>query len=291
MTTIKAALEHGINMLTQAGLETARLDTYVLLEHVLGVERATLYAYPERPVTTEQEQAFLSLLARRMQREPVAYLTGHKEFYGLDFLVDARVLIPRPETELLVEAALHVIRERLATGTVPVVADIATGSGAIPIAIAVEEPRLAVLYATDISADALAVARMNCHRHGVERRVHVLQGDLLEPLESLPTHIDILTANLPYVGTQEQSLLARDVVAYEPHLALFSGPHGLDLLKRLFTQVQYSAKLGSGSVLLLEIGYAQREPLIELLRITLPEARYEFKKDYAGWDRLLQVQL
>lgn len=288
MTTIKALLERGIVALTQAGLETARLDTYVLLEHILGVERAILYAYPERAVTAEQEQAFLVLLARRVQREPVAYLVGHKEFYGLDFLVDRRVLIPRPETELLVEAALQAIRELLAQGRIPIVADIATGSGAIPITIAVEEPRLPILYATDISEDALAMARINCHKHGVERRVQILQGDLLEPL---PTHVDILTANLPYVGTEELSVLARDVVAYEPHLALFSGPHGLDLLQRLFTQVQYSAKLNKGGVLLLEIGYAQREPLIELLHTTLPEAQYEFKKDYTGWNRLLQVVL
>ncbi len=288
MTTIKALLEQGTTTLTRAGVETARLDTYVLLEHVLGVERATLYAYLERTVTAEQELTFLGLLQRRRQHEPVAYLLGHREFYGLDFLVDARVLIPRPETELLVEAALHIIRERLAAGTVPVVADIATGSGAIPITIAVEEPRLPVLYASDISEDALAVARSNCHKHGVERRVQVVQGDLLEPL---PSHVDILTANLPYVGSAELAALTADVVDYEPHVALFSGPHGLDLLARLFTEVQRSAKLSIGSVLLLEIGYAQREPLIGLLRTALPEAQFVFKKDYAGWDRLLQVLL
>ncbi len=286
MATIQDLLTQSTQRL--AGRETARLDASVLLEHVLGVGRATLYAYPERQVTDEQERRFLLLLERRTQGEPVAYLVGHKEFYGLDFVVDRRVLIPRPETELLVEAALDVIRRRLDAGHNPIVADIGTGSGAIPITLAVEELRLSKLYASDISTDALTVARLNCEQHSVEQRVHLLHGDLLTPL---PEPVDVLTANLPYVGMHEMTELASDIRDYEPHVALFSGPHGLDTIERLFTQAQQSAKLNVGSVLLLEIGYAQREQLIKILNHYWPDAVTSFKKDYVGWDRLLQVKL
>ena len=289
MTTIRAALEQGTAALTLGGqTPKPRLDAQVLLSHVLDVERATLYTYPERLLTAQQEQRFSQLIERRKLGEPIAYLTGHKEFFGLDFLVDRRVLIPRPETELLVEAALSIIRERLAGARVPVVADIGTGSGIIPITLAVQEPRLPYLYASDISSDALAVARLNCQRHAVEQRVRLLQGDLLAPL---PEPIDLLTANLPYVGTDEMEVLTPEVHAYEPHLALFSGDQGLDAMRRFFTEARQPGKLKPDAILLLEIGYQQRELLSDLLSELWPRATIKFTKDYAGWDRLLQVSL
>ncbi len=288
MTTIKDALEHAMSTLAQADQPAPRLDAQVLLGHVLNVDRARLYAYPERLLTPEQEEQFHLLLERRKRGEPVAYLVGHKEFFGLDFLVDKRVLIPRPETELLVEVALNSIRAMLDAGHTPLVADIGTGSGAIPITLAVQEPRLPYLYATDISAEALEVARINCQRHSVEQRVRLLHGDLLSPL---PEPVDVLTANLPYVGTGEMDMLAPDVRAYEPHLALFSGTHGLDLLYRFFTETQQSGKLKEHALLLLEIGYQQREPLKRLLSEIWPQATVTFAKDFSGWDRLLKVTL
>ncbi|HYU71761.1 MAG TPA: HemK/PrmC family methyltransferase, partial [Ktedonobacteraceae bacterium] len=142
MTTIKDALEQAMSTLAQADQPAPRLDAQVLLGHVLNVDRARLYAYPERLLTPEQEEQFHLLLERRKRGEPVAYLVGHKEFFGLDFLVDKRILIPRPETELLVEGALNSIRAMLDAGQTPLVADIGTGSGAIPITLAVQEPRL-----------------------------------------------------------------------------------------------------------------------------------------------------
>jgi release factor glutamine methyltransferase len=288
MTTIRQALEQGTGSLTQAGKGNARLDAQVLLSHALQVERSLLYAYPERALTPEQEQQFLSLIERRSRGEPVAYLTGHKEFYGLDFVVDKRVLIPRPETELLVEAALKACRQMLEAGRTPVVADIGTGSGIIPVTLAVLEPRLPYLYATDISADALEVASLNCRRHHVEHRVRLLPGDLLAPL---PEPVDILTANLPYVGTNEMEELPPDVRTYEPHLALFSGTSGLDLLYSFLIDLHDSRKLVEGAVLLLEIGYRQREPLTTLVLEIWPQAKIAVTKDYAGWDRVLQVTL
>ena len=249
------------------------LDAQVLLSHVLHVERSTLYAYPERELTPEQEQRYLELIERRAQGEPVAYLTGHKEFYGLDLIVDRRVLIPRPETELLVEIALQVCRQKIAAGHIPIVADIGTGSGAIPIALAVSEPRLPYLYATDISSDALAVADLNCRRHHVEQRVRLLQGNLIAPL---PHPVDLLT---------------RDVYDYEPHLALFSGLEGLDLIERFLTDVARSNVLKAEGVVLLEIGYQQRERLEKMIHALWPQAGLNVYKDYAGWDRVLQVDV
>src|SRR5205823_11641678 len=252
MTTIHQALEKATLSLAQADQTNARLDAQVLLSHTLHTERSFLYAYPEQVLTSEQEQQYQTLIERRSRGEPIAYLTGHKEFYGLDFLVDKRVLIPRPETELLVEAALNSCRTMFDAGRTPIVADIGTGSGAIPVTLAVLEPRLPYLYACDISTDALDVASLSCQRHHVEDRVRLLQGDLLAPL---PEPVDILTANLPYVGTEEMALLTPDVRDYEPQVALFSGTHGLDLLQRFFTTDQQSGKMKETALILLELCY------------------------------------
>ena len=299
MMTISNALEQGTHLLTKidthrdevanetsSASRTARLDTQVLLSHVLNIDRSALFAYPDRQLSPQQEQQFLALIERRKHGEPVAYLVGHQEFYGRDFVVDKRVLIPRPETELLVEVALHACRDMLDAGRTPVMADIGTGSGAIPITLALEEPRLPYLYGADISPDALEVASLNCRRHHVEERVHLLQGDLLSPL---PEPVDVVTANLPYVGTEEMGMLEPDVRDYEPHLALFSGPNGLDLLRRFLTEAQQPNKLKNNAVIVLEIGYNQREPLTRVLQELWPQAQAAFIKDYAGWDRVLQV--
>ncbi len=288
MTTLQEVLIQGRRMLIQAGQESNRLDTQILLEHVLGIDRTTLYAHPEHEVTVEQERKFLALIERRVHGEPIAYILGHEEFYGRDFLVDKCVLIPRPETELLVENALRLIRERLEKKQIPLVADIGTGSGIIPITLALEELRLPYLYAVDISENALAVARQNCQHHAVEQRVHLLQGDLLAPL---PEPVDVLIANLPYVGTDEVDVMTQDVLNYEPHQALFSGPNGLDLLQRFFEEARQPEKLKTHGMMLLEIGYRQREPLAKLLAHLWPNALVTFQKDYAGWDRMLQVVL
>ncbi|HXX77836.1 MAG TPA: peptide chain release factor N(5)-glutamine methyltransferase [Ktedonobacteraceae bacterium] len=288
MITIREAIEQAAQSLILANQDYAKLDAQVLLSYVLHVERSSLYTYPEQLLTLEQIQLFRDLIERRSQGEPVAYLVGHKEFYGLDFLVDKRVLIPRPETELLVDVALNVCRKMLDAGQVPVMADIGTGSGIIPITLAVLEPRLPCVYACDISVDALDVASVNCHRHHVEERVRLLQGDLLEPL---PEPVDVVTANLPYVGTDELEDIPPGVKAYEPHLALFSGPLGLDLILRFFQSIQQSQKLKAGASLLLEIGYRQMDALTSILRDTLPQATLTFTKDLAGWNRVLQVTL
>ncbi|GCE13916.1 peptide chain release factor N(5)-glutamine methyltransferase [Tengunoibacter tsumagoiensis] len=288
MTTIREALEQGKALLTAMEPRNARLESQILLEHVLGVERSILYAYPERQLEQAQWKQYQALLERRQQKEPIAYLLESQEFYSLDFFVDRRVLIPRPETEILVESALQAIRQRLSSGVVPLVADIGTGSGAIPITLAVEEPRLSLLYACDISPDALAVARVNAQRHHVLERVCFLQGDLIAPL---PEPVDILCANLPYVGTAEIPDLESDVYDYEPHLALFSGPDGLGLIQKMCKEIKEFGTLREGGEIFLEIGYRQGDVLTHLLQEIWPAARITCRQDYAGWDRLMHVAI
>lgn len=287
MAILQDVLARGKSMLGHSIVQNAQLDAQVLLCHVLGIERAMLYAYPEREITLQQEEQYFALIARRKQHEPVAYLTGHKEFYGLDFFVDKRVLIPRPETELLVERSLEIIKRSIADGHVPVVADVGTGSGAIPITIAVEEPCLPYLYAIDISPDALEVACLNCQRHHVTERVRLLQGNLISPL---PEPVDLLLANLPYIGTDEIDDISPDVRFYEPYQALFSGPDGLDLLRRLAEEVRRCNILKPAGVLLLEIGYQQREQLTDLMRKLWDNAHAICIKDDTGFDRILQIE-
>jgi release factor glutamine methyltransferase len=280
------ALAEGWLRAAQVG-ETPSLDAQVLLGQVTGASRAATLAYPERAMATEQAARYAELIARRAAHEPVAYLTGHREFLGLDLLVDRRALIPRPETELLVEAALRDLAERLARApqSPPLVADIGVGSGAIPIALAVSEPRLPRLYASDLSPDALALARENAARLGVAARITFLQGDLLAPL---PEPVDVLTANLPYVAPDDPDV-PRTVSAYEPPLALYGADDGLGHIRRLLEQAP--GRLRPGASLYLEFGFDQGAAVERLARAAFPLAALRLGADYAGWDRYIVIRL
>jgi release factor glutamine methyltransferase len=204
---------------------TAALDADVLLAHVVGVGREALYSHPERVLSAAEDGRFAALVDRRSQGEPVAYLRGFKEFYGLRFQVDPRVLIPRPETEVLVDAA----RERIAGRTLLVV-DVGTGSGAIAVAIAAHEHRVRVI-ATDSSRDALVVAQANALANGVADRVELRHGDLLAPIEE---RVNIVCANLPYLrdDTVKEWVGERSSLAFEPREAVVAGADGLGIIKR-----------------------------------------------------------
>lgn len=283
------ALWRATTRLQEAGVdETPELDAQVLLAHVLKTTRVSVLAYPERALTPKQASAYARLIERRAAHEPVAYLVGHREFMGLDFLTDARALIPRPETELLVDAALRELRARLDAKptTAPVVADIGTGSGAIALAVAALEPRLPVVYATDVSADALALAAENAARLGLTHRVRLLPGDLLAPL---PEPVDALLANLPYVAPRDDTTLPPDVRQFEPSLALYGDDDGLGHFRRLLAQAP--GRLAPAACLFLEFGYDQRAALETLLRGAFPDADLRFAADYAGWDRYVAVRL
>ncbi len=275
------ALVQATTHLANRGVESPQLDAELLLAHVLGVNRAAILARPERGLTLKQLTLYRELTARRGNREPLAYIVGHREFFGLNLMVDHRVLIPRPETELLVERALAIASRT----TAPIrIADVGAGSGAIAVSLAVHLPR-ATVYALDASADALEVVAENARRHRVAGRVRCLQSDLLS---ALPSPVDLIAANLPYVTTEEWEQLAPEIHDYEPRSALDGGSDGLDLVERLLATA--GPCLRPGGAILLEIGADQGVAATNLARERLSEARVQLVQDYAGLDRLLIVE-
>jgi release factor glutamine methyltransferase len=278
----------------------------------LGVSKSWLYAHPTRPLTEAEIDRFEVLVRRRMRHEPVAYLVGFKPFYGLDITVDPRVLIPRPETELLVERVLDYLRDGFppsmvsstaqgngatmkatfdepgAAGQSPRVADVGTGSGAIAVALAVNAPGVMV-YATDLSEDALAVAAQNVWRYGVGEQVQLLPGPLVE---AIPGPVDVIVANLPYVASPALLQLAPEVREYEPILALDGGPDGLDIITAFMEAMAKPAgrgKLRAGGRVYLEIGADQGDSVRALAQAAFPDGWVDVQVDYSGMDRLLMV--
>lgn len=267
-------------VLAQAGVAEPRLDAEVLLAHALGLSRAKLHAQFKRKLSPAELASYRQFIERRAQREPVAYIVGHKEFYGLDLFVDNRVLIPRPETELLVERGIEIAQAR----NLRLIADVGTGCGAIAISLAVHLPQ-ALIYATDTSSGALEVATCNCRRHGVQDRVRLLQGHLLEPL---PEPVELIVANLPYVSKAEWAQLPPEINRYEPREALDGGSNGLDHIRQLLAQA--GDYLKPGGAILLEIGATQGAAVVALARRHFPTARVEIARDYAGLDRVVMVK-
>ncbi len=263
--------------------DTPRLDAELLLAHCLAWNRARIHTYPEQTLSDEQCAAFEALTHRHAQGEPLAYILGYQEFFGLNFFVDNRVFIPRPETELLVEEAIARLKMREPHCRRLLVADAGTGSGAIAVSLAVACPRL-TLYATDVSAAALQVATSNAERHGVDDRVQFLHGDLLEPL-SEPVHL--IATNLPYVSEEEMALLPPHIARFEPPQALDGGPDGLAVVERLLAQAA-TCLLAEG-VILLEIGAAQGNLAISRARSYFPAAHIQVRQDYAARDRLIII--
>ncbi|MFQ5578277.1 MAG: peptide chain release factor N(5)-glutamine methyltransferase, partial [Anaerolineae bacterium] len=264
-----------IRTLSSARCPTPRLDAEVLLAHVLQTNRAWLHAHRNDPLAPDAARAYSRLIQRRARHEPVAYITGEREFFGLSFEVTPAALIPRPETELLVELAL----ERLPPGAVAV--DVGTGSGCIAVSLAVHAPA-ARLIATDISAAALALARQNARRHGVARRITFVQTNLLAGV-ILPA--DVIVSNPPYISAADMQTLPPGVKQYEPSLALHGGDTGLRLIKELLRRALPALK--TGGWLLVEIGAAQRQPALALAKALCPQAEFWVKKDLAGRDRVL----
>lgn len=287
--TVAEALHWAAQALANRASEEARLEAEVLLMHVLNWDRARLYAHGEELLALQHEDNLRQLVARRRRGEPLAYIVGHKEFYGLDFLVDRRVLQPRPETELLVEEALRLARDRFAPdGDGCIIADIGTGTGCIAISLAVHLPR-AKIYATDISAEALEVAAANCRRHGVAERICLLHGDLLAPL---PEPVDIIAADLPYMS--ELDLLPAiqqevpGVFLGEPLVALSGGPDGLDKIRQLFAEA--GPKLKPGGAILIEMAWDQGPRVTELAQRHFPEAQIKAHRDLAGHERMVSIE-
>ncbi len=272
---LATALKHGRTILSQNAIEDAPLEAELLLRHVLKINRTQLYIDLEKEVSSEEEKAFRELVERRLNGEPAAYIIGHREFYGREFQVNQNTLIPRPESELLVETALKLAHERQRH----TIADIGTGCGAIAISLALELPQ-AKIYATDISTPALEVARANCQRYDVADKVILLPGDMLEPL---PEAVDLIVANLPYVNESELN------PNFEPRLALDGGADGTEVIAKLCRQAK--DKLADGGSMLLEIGQGQSQTITTLLKSIFPNGAIEILTDLSGIERVVSLSL
>lgn len=265
------------------GVEVPRLTAEILLAHVLKLSRVRLYVEIDRPLEPSELKAYRELISRRADGEPAQYLTGQKDFYNRAFAVDPRVLIPRPETELLVEAVLQRLPkqtpEQAPAAAPSTVLDLCTGSGCIAITLAAERPQ-AKVYATDLSPGALEVARGNADRNGVIERVTFLEGDLFAPVPPELT-FDLIVSNPPYVGTAEIATLSAEVQR-EPRLALDGGPDGLVVLRRLIAEAQ--AHLRPGGLLALEIGEDQG-PAVKGLLEAAGYTQVRVERDWERRDR------
>jgi release factor glutamine methyltransferase len=261
--------------------ETALLDAQVLLAHITGRDRTWLLTHPELSLSPEQEKALEAAIQKLQSGTPLPYVLGHWEFFGLDFMVTPDVLIPRPETELLIETALAETRTH--PKLYPSFLDVGTGSGIIPVTLATYVPH-AEIVATDISIAALEVARANAEKHGVSARIRFVEADLI-PVGLQPFTFDLITANLPYIPTE--TLKKLEVFGKEPTLALDGGPDGLDLIRRLLALLM--ANTAPGGCILLEIEATQGLAVKELAREVFPAADIQVKKDLSGQDRLAVI--
>jgi len=277
--TRQQTLEQARQLLSSANIDDATIEAEILLMHALNIQRTQLYCEPWEELTPGQSADFWQTIERRIKNEPSAYITGHREFYGLDFIVNFSVLIPRPETELLVEKVI----EQTVGFRKPVIVDVGTGSGVIAVSVAVHVTG-ARIYATDISPAALQVARENACNHNVADKIQFLRGDLLSPV---PAKADIIVANLPYVTLKD--LASVNTVGYEPSLALNGGEDGLDIIRRLCSQVK--DKLNPDGCVLLEIGVGQADAVVQLLRELFPLADIEILPDFSGIDRVVRMTL
>jgi release factor glutamine methyltransferase len=266
-TSVRDALDSAVIALTAVGCETPRLDAELLLAAAMGVDRAAIVADPERGLDPDAARRFMEYAARRRDREPVAYILGTKGFRSIDLAVDPRVLIPRPETEHLVEAVLDLPRGAR-------VCDVGTGSGAIALALKSERPDLRVV-ATDASGEALEVARANAERLGLDVELH--HGDLLADVAG---PLDAVVSNPPYV--EDGAELAPEIVRFEPALALRAGPDGLDVIRRLLP----AAGATSARVVALEIGDGQASAVAALM-VEAGFGDVSVVRDLAGIERVL----
>ncbi len=263
----------------QQNSDTPSLDAQVLLAHIFKKPRAWVLAYPETQLTPRQEQQLAAALTQLATATPLPYILGHWEFYGLDFTISPSVLIPRPETELLIAEALDWLKTNPDKRRV---ADMGTGSGCIAVTLAKHIPNLHVA-ATDISEKALQIAHANARKHQVTRQIEFAQGDLFSPLSS---PLDLICANLPYIPTA--TLQSLDVYRREPTLALDGGPDGLNIIRTLITEApQY---LAPGGLLILEIGSSQGVAALSLAQAAFPHANVRLLPDLTGRDRLIRIE-
>ena len=298
--TVRLALAAAIARLNLARTDAPRTTAQLLLAQVLQQPKEWLIAHDDVVLSATQLAEYDALLTRVAAHEPLAYILGHREFYGLDFYVDKRVLIPRPETEMLVDLALAILKSSPsphhlnAPPNQAQIIDIGTGSGAVPIALAKTLPMLH-LIATDVSPEALTVAQMNAQRHGVAERIALQQHDLLDQIDVAQlTEIRVLTANLPYVTREEIDGLQPEIQDHEPRVALDGGDDGLDLIRLLLRQLyalQRAGHLPQLQAAYFEFGASQGAAVLAAAQAIFPSANCAILKDLAKLDRVLAVRM
>ncbi len=283
--TLEQAVRKATGVLAGAGIASARFDAELLLSHALQKDRTWVFTHANDELDGGSEALYDRLIDRRSRREPLQYITGVQEFWGLEFAVTPKVLIPRPETEFVVESAIRAAR----AVTDPVILDLCTGSGCIAVSLATELASARV-FAADRSEAALAVARKNAQKHGVSSRVRFLEGDLFQPVRELDLQgrIDVLTANPPYIQSNDLASLQPEVRDFEPEMALISGPSGTEIHGRILTQAP--AFLKRNGALIMEMGIGQAEKLTTLADNTGAYTRPEILKDLAGIERVIKLQ-
>lgn len=257
--TLKQAIDAAFDLFVRQDVPSPRLNAELLMMFVLGCDRAFLFAHPERPLSSDENARYREVTGERARGCPTQYITGHQEFWGLDLIVSPSVLIPRPETEHVVETVLELVKARDSSGPLRLV-DVGTGSGCIALALANEMPR-AEVHACDVSEDALTIARINAVRLQLEGRIHFRQSDLLSAYAG--EQFDFVISNPPYVGESEADKVQKQVREFEPRIAVFSGWEGMDIYRKLIPQAHEALK--PGGWLVMEIGFSTEEKVKNLL--------------------------
>lgn len=287
--TISGLVRWATGILQEHGIDSPSLDAEVLLSHLLSCKRIDLYVHPDKPVEDAIAIRYREFIQKRSQRTPLQYITNHAEFMSLDFYVDERVLIPRPETELLVDAVIKRVQPPGSESEILVV-DIGVGSGNIAITLAkmIDKARI---FAIDISPDALAVAQINTQRHEVDDKITFLCGDLFQPLEGYGTTLkaDFIVSNPPYIASNEFNTLQKEVRDFEPYTALISGQDGLQMFKRMISDA--GRWLKPGGYVIFEVGEKQARSVARLFQDTGCFKKPVFVKDYQHIHRIVIAQL
>jgi len=286
--TIKELIKVTTDFLKEKQIESPRLTAEVLLSHLLNINRVTLYLTLDQPLNESEISGYRELIKRRLQREPLQYITGIQEFWSLDFIVDPQVLIPRPESELLVEQAIERLKPAAAQGDhSPRILDLGTGCGALATVLAKEIPR-SQIWATDVSRTAIDIACINAEKHGVSERIEYIQGDLWQPLEGKGATFDLIVSNPPYVSTEEYEDLPPEVRSYEPRLALDGREGGFYFIREIIERSPDF--LNPWGWLLLEMAPGQTGRALELLENIDTFGKKMRIKDYSHRYRVVCAQ-